>query len=87
MIITLKIIAWLVVVVAIAHVARLSFCPWDRPMNSVSLWWSRANLRRCSIGWSDLKGKRDNHSFWWAIAGFSGTVLLQTWPWGSRVWK
>lgn len=60
---------------------------WDAPMNSLSIWFSRANLKRCSIGWSDLKGKRDNHTFWWAIFGFSGTVTIQTWPFQGVIYR
>lgn len=57
---------------------------WHPPYNTISVWFSRDNLRRCSIGWSDLKGKRDNYSFWWAIFGFSGGIVIQSWPWQKR---
>jgi len=60
---------------------------WDPPLNAIDIWFSRDNLKRCSIGWSDLKGKRDNHTFWWAIFGFSGTVLIQTWPFRGAMYR
>lgn len=81
----LFIVVLIVIAIAavLAHVFKANFRLWDAPMNSVSMWWSMKNLRRCEIGWSDLSDKRNNHSFWWAIGGFSGTVLLQTWPWSG----
>lgn len=60
---------------------------WNFPYNAISIWFSRENIRRCEIGWGDVRKDHVNHTFWWAIFGFSGTILLQTWPSGRPVRK
>lgn len=54
---------------------------WHFPYNGLSIWFDRANLRRCKIGWGDIRQDHVNWSFWWAIFGFSGGLTLQSWPW------
>lgn len=49
---------------------------WHGPYNGGWVWFTRDNLRRCAVGW-----ERRNHKLWWAIFGFSGLIILQTWPW------
>ena len=45
------------------------------PYNGGWIWFSRDNLRRCAVGW-----ERDDHQLWWAIFGFSGSIIMQRWP-------
>lgn len=52
---------------------------WDSPYNGGWIWFSRANLNRCQLGL-----KHENWSFWWAIFGFSGAFVFQSWPWQRR---
>lgn len=47
---------------------------WHNPYNGGWIWFSRNNLRRFDWG-------RDGVKVWWAILGFSGSILLQSWPW------
>lgn len=49
---------------------------WHSPYNGGWIWFDRANLRRCQIGW-----RHENWSLWWAILGFSGGIKIQSWPW------
>lgn len=54
---------------------------WHSPYNSIYISFQRANLRRCQVGWGDLRKDHVNWSLWWAIFGFSGGAILQSWPW------
>lgn len=81
----LLIIALLVLVAFQFVVAKLNgrdhIWLWDAPMNSASLWWDWSQSNK--IGWSDLRRKRDNHSFWFVLWGVCFTLTVQTWPFAS----
>ena len=52
---------------------------WHSPLNGGWIWFSKKNIKRFSWGWIE-----EDHKFWWAIFGFSGAIILQTWPWQSN---
>lgn len=41
------------------------------------IWFDKANLRRCEIGFGDIREPSVNWSVWWAIFGFSGALIFQ----------
>ena len=49
---------------------------WSSPYNGGWIWFSRDNIKRLAGGWI-----KEDHKLWWAILGFSGSIIIQTWPW------
>lgn len=49
---------------------------WHSPYNGGWIWFSRENLKRIDAGWEPR-----NHKLWWALFGFSGSIILRSWPW------
>lgn len=52
---------------------------WDAPYNGGWIYFDKRNLKRCAGGWI-----KSDHKLWWAVFGFSGSIILQTWPWQKR---
>lgn len=55
---------------------------WHGPYNGGWVWWSKRNLRRFSGGWIV-----EDRKLWWAVIGFSGLIILQTWPWQKNPFR
>ncbi len=57
---------------------------WNAPYNGGYIWFDRKALARCKIGWGDIRKEGVNWSLWWAIFGFCGGFIIQSWPWQAR---
>ncbi len=48
---------------------------WNPPFNGGWIWFNKKNIKRFSCGWI-----KEDRKLWWAVLGFSGSLLLQTPP-------